>query len=425
MLISISLKGSQAPLLTTAMQLATDKVHVTELPFGKANVFFPTVEADRVEACLLLEVAAERLLSEKAFTGAGHPLRQYVHAVAYASGALMALGIGNAFEKALQHADSPSLALDITVTALVTRCDTATLHAWWKPLGWQINLLPQEITPHETEAGQSTVLDLRLRGNHRLGDALRQLQVMLCAMDEDHRFWLQDSELQGMLVTADALLQGHPHQSGIMAALTSYPDYRNRTNLGSLLEEDEVASLPPIAAAQLPPDLETAWNATAISLLTAQAFPKVLLLMPDTDALMTQLSGDAAITHVTAAHIEVSTLQAIVQGINLSGIPDAQKRKMALLPNSPLFKNPAILGYQAVVVSNMAARFPTWHHGAIDHMVFGFLAAQRIVWLGYKHPQFENWASGIAKTFAYDVQLQAVSTAFPDIFVAIFDQQTS
>ncbi len=421
MLISITLKGPNAKLLPGQLQLAPDAVHSSEYAFGRAIAFFSVLEAEVAEACLLLEVAADRLEQEVSFTGAGHPLRKHVHARAYTSSAFISLAIGKAFEKAIAAADKTKFDMEILVAAVETELDPSGLQAWWRPLGWQLKVDQRLRDEQFPEWGNSRCVDLRLRGSQTIAMALQQLQVMLCALDRDHLNWIGEPETQPILQSAHEILKGHPHQTAIQRAIETYPAVQHRTKMGQLFEEDEQADTP-----LLPPRTHDAAKALALAQhcqqwLVDARFQKALYLMAEDAESPLLLAAEPDVAKVVITHLDVAPLQRIAHHVNSSPIAVEFKRKMAVVHSSPLVKNTFFLGNDLVIVQNVQNTLPEWHWDAVASMVFSFLKPSRIVWIGSEHGALENWASQLGKVFSYSVQVATTPEEFQGVQVAIFD----
>lgn len=420
MLISMLQKGPYAKTLARCLQLDPERVHRSEFAYGNAMVFFPILEEDQTEVALVMEIAEERLSREGVYTGAGHPLRQYVHTRAYSANAFLVLAIAKAFEKAIAAAEQTARQLEISITAVETNLDSTTLNAWFRPLGWQLTIA----TVSEADPG-SPCIDIILKGKHSVADALAQLQVLLCALDADHIYWIGEAATRSMLEAANSNLKAHPHLEGIKQALARFPEHGKRIALGSLFEEDDVAAHS--TSVNIPSEAEiNALYPQLSKLWIDQVFPNILLMMPERGQWGTAFAMQDAVAKVTLSHPDVVVLQAAIKSLNAGTTlsPD-QKKKLTLLPNSPLFKNPLLLDHELVIVSDFHSLFPKCHRPAMESMIFEFLSAKRIIWIETDPTAFENWASQIASIYPYDVQLLRPDAGFPQMQIACFDLQTN
>ena len=417
MLISILQKGPYAKTLARCLQLDPERVHRSEFAHGNALVFFPSVEEDQTEVTLIMEVAEDRLPREGVFTGAGHPLRQYVHTRAFASNALLALALAKAFDKGIAAADQTLRQLEISITAVETSLDTATLNAWFRPLGWQLTVIPVSNAPTE---GSPHCIDIKLKGKATVANALIQLQVLLCAMDAEHIYWIGETDTRSMLELATSNFKDHPHLDGIKHALLRYPDHGKRVALGNLFEEDDAAAHSKIVHFPTDAQLEALYQQLS-KLWDDQVFANILLLMAEKGHWGTAFAQKDTVASVTLSHPEVPVLQAAIRALNVgTALTLEQKHKIKLIPNSPLFKNPLFLGNELVIVADLQALFPKWHRPSMESMIFGYLGARRIVWMETDPQGFENWASQIANTFPYEVQLLNPETDFPQMADRLF-----
>src|SRR3954447_8186960 len=88
-----------------------DKFQSFDLSFGKAHVFYPTVDDDRCSACLMLDVDTVGMVRGKN-PDQSFLLGQYVNDRPYATSSFMSVAIAQVFGSALQGRckDRPELA---------------------------------------------------------------------------------------------------------------------------------------------------------------------------------------------------------------------------------------------------------------------------------------------------------------------------
>jgi RNA repair, ligase-Pnkp-associating, region of Hen1 len=421
MLISITHKSSQADRLITLAQLDAAQVQTTEFAYGKAITFVAQQETNVAEIVLLMEVAAERLLRQDPYTGSGNPLRQFVHPKAYAGGAILAMALGNAFAKVVATADSTAIDLDILLVSVDTALDTTTLHSWLRPLGWQLTIEDQPLDTAHPAWGMAQCRDLRLRGRHSLAEAITHLRVLLCAMDSDHIYWLQEAESHAIIALGATFLAPHPHGAQIQHALSHYPDFQQRFRIGGLMEPDDTAALSPLPAPAFSAEMLSLWHEKIQAALVEGNFESMLWLDAEHPAPVLTIAASAQVTKLSLTHTRVQPLQYIAHQVNHSGLSDAEKLKIKLLQSPPLLKNPLMRAHELVILQGMQHRYPAWHRDAIVAVVCGFVQPKRIIWMEDAQDQFENWASGITKTYPYTVQLTGLNPASAQLQIAIFD----
>jgi 3' terminal RNA ribose 2'-O-methyltransferase Hen1 len=201
--------------IATTHQPATDlgfllhkhpgRVHETELPFGKAVVFYPEASDARCEAALVLDVDPVGLVRGKGRSDG--LLDQYVNDRPYAASSFLSVALGRALRTAMAGTsrERPELAeaeipLEAVVTPLPARGGEALVRALFEPLGWTVTV----------EALGSHYVTLRLAGAARLQTLLNHLYVLIPVLDDDKHYWVGDDEVEKLLKRGVGWLEGHP-----------------------------------------------------------------------------------------------------------------------------------------------------------------------------------------------------------------------
>lgn len=187
-----------------------DRVHETELTFGKAVIVFPEAKQERCEAVLMLGVDPVGLVR-----GRGQSdglLSQYVNDRPYAATSFLSVALNKAFRTAMngESRERPELAqakipLELRVTPLPG--GAAMIRSFFEPLGWEVTTEPV--------AGATRYLALTLRGDHRVADALSHLYVLIPALDADKHYWVGEDEIDKLLAKAGGWLAAHPKKDEI------------------------------------------------------------------------------------------------------------------------------------------------------------------------------------------------------------------
>lgn len=187
-----------------------ERVHETELTFGKAVVVFAEASEARCEAALVLEVDPVGLVRGR---GQGEGLlSQYVNDRPYAATSFLSVAFNKAFRTAMngESRERPELAkmkipLEIRVTPLPGGADM--VRAFFEPLGWDVAIEPV--------AGAGRYVSLTLCGSHRVSDALSHLYVLIPALDADKHYWVGEDEIEKLLAKASGWLGSHPQKEQI------------------------------------------------------------------------------------------------------------------------------------------------------------------------------------------------------------------
>ena len=126
MFLSIATTHRPATDLGFLLHKHPERVHETELPFGKAFVFYPQADEARCEAALVLDIDPVGLVRGKGLSDG--LMDRYVNDRPYAASSFLSVAMGRALRTAMSGAsrERPELArteipLEVVVTPLPAR----------------------------------------------------------------------------------------------------------------------------------------------------------------------------------------------------------------------------------------------------------------------------------------------------------------
>ncbi|MHA7294090.1 3' terminal RNA ribose 2'-O-methyltransferase Hen1 [Arthrobacter sp. HLT1-21] len=220
MLVTVTSTAPSAINLSHLLHKHPDRAQEFALSVGRAHVFYPEASDERRTVAMLLEVDPIGLVRNKRFRGRDSATpERYVNDRPYASSSMVAVALGQVFRTAMNGMSEsfPELALsrmplEITVAALPARGrDTEGLVAQlFGPLGWQVEETVVPLDPAFPQWGASPYVDLVLRGDVRLSEALRHLYVLLPVLDDAKHYWVSEDEIGKLLRAGDGWLPNHP-----------------------------------------------------------------------------------------------------------------------------------------------------------------------------------------------------------------------
>jgi 3' terminal RNA ribose 2'-O-methyltransferase Hen1 len=214
MYLSIATTHRPATDLGFLLHKHPDRVHESELPFGKAFVFYPQAAEARCEAALVLDIDPIALVRGK---GRGEGLLDaYVNDRPYAASSFLSVAMGRALRTAMTGAsrDRPDLAemdipLEATVTPLPARGGAGLVHELFEPLGWRVET--RAVEDGGALTGRTpTYVTLTLTGTARLQALLNHLYVLIPVLDDDKHYWVGDAEVEKLLKRGEGWLESHP-----------------------------------------------------------------------------------------------------------------------------------------------------------------------------------------------------------------------
>ncbi len=252
--------------IATTHQPATDlgfllhkhpgRAHETELPFGKAHVFYPEVSEARCEAALVLDIDPVALVRGKG--RADGLLDQYVNDRPYAASSFLSVAMARALRTAMAGTsrERPELAeqaipLEVLVTPLPARGGGAELvRTLFEPLGWTVDIDPVPGVDSDT----SRYVTLRLTGTARLRDLLNHLYVLIPVLDDDKHYWVGEDEITKLMKRGEGWLEGHPSRDLIVQRYLIHRRALARDALERLAPETRDEALEPAARKPAPED---------------------------------------------------------------------------------------------------------------------------------------------------------------------------
>jgi len=215
MFLSIATTHRPATDLGFLLHKHPDRVHETELAFGKAYVFYPEANEARCEAALVLDIDPVGLVRGR---GAGDGLLdQYVNDKPYAASSFLSVALTRSLRSAMagNSKDRPELAateipLEATITPLPARGGEKLVRSLFEPLGWTVAVEP---LVSESSEGGARYVTLQLSGRGRLSALLTHVYVLIPVLDDDKHYWVGDDEVDKLVAHGKGWLESHPARS--------------------------------------------------------------------------------------------------------------------------------------------------------------------------------------------------------------------
>jgi 3' terminal RNA ribose 2'-O-methyltransferase Hen1 len=190
-----------------------ERLHETELTFGKAWLFYPEATEDRCEATLLLDVDPVGLVRGRG--QADGLLDQYVNDRPYAASSFLSVALNKVLRTAMtgvakerQDLADSEIPLEAVVSPLPARDGGGRLvRNLFEPLGWTVAV---ESVAGVGPGGASPYVTLRLSGVARLSALLKHLYVLIPVLDDAKHYWVGDAEVEKLLSRGEGWLDRHP-----------------------------------------------------------------------------------------------------------------------------------------------------------------------------------------------------------------------
>jgi 3' terminal RNA ribose 2'-O-methyltransferase Hen1 len=220
MFLSIATTHRPATDLGYLLHKHPERVHETELGFGKAYVFYPQATDTRCEAVLVLDIDPVGLVRGKGSSEG--LLDQYVNDRPYAASSFLSVGLARSLRTAMggTSKERPDLAqvaipLEATIAPLPARGGEKLVRELFEPLGWRVHVEICDGASSQTGQG-SRYVTLHLQGEARLSALLNHLYVLIPVLDDDKHYWVGEDEIAKLLSRGEGWLDVHPAKTLIV-----------------------------------------------------------------------------------------------------------------------------------------------------------------------------------------------------------------
>jgi 3' terminal RNA ribose 2'-O-methyltransferase Hen1 len=210
MYLSIATTHRPATDLGFLLHKHPERVHETDLGFGKAYVFYPEASDARCEAALVLDVDPIGLIRGRGSSDG--LLDHYVNDRPYAASSFLSVALARSLRTAMggtskerQALADSAMPLEAIVEPLPVHGGEKLVREIFEPLGWTVGVEPIE------GPGQShRYVRLRLNGEAKLSALLNQLYVLIPVLDDDKHYWVGEDEVTKLLARGEGWLGAHP-----------------------------------------------------------------------------------------------------------------------------------------------------------------------------------------------------------------------
>ncbi|RUW78405.1 MULTISPECIES: 3' terminal RNA ribose 2'-O-methyltransferase Hen1 [unclassified Mesorhizobium] len=435
MFLSVATTHRPATDLGFLLHKHPDRLHETELAFGKAWLFYPEATEERCEAALLLDVDPIGLVRGKG--QAEGLLDQYVNDRPYAASSFLSVALNKMLRTAMtgiskerQELAESALPLEAVVTPLPMHGGEALVRDLFEPLGWTADLTPVENVGDG--AGKWRYGHLKLTGTGRLSGLLNHLYVLIPVLDDAKHYWVGEAEIDKLLSKGEGWLENHPAKDLIVRRYLRNRGALARIALERLAPETAGQSLSPEVrdapeeALEVPIRLNDLRMDAVVEAIRATGGTVIADLGCGEGKLLYRLVRERWVHKLFGLDPAVRELEWAAKRLKLNEFGGPPEGRVTLLHGSLTYRDSRWAEADVAVLVEVIEHLDDDRLPLIERIVFGEAAPKSVIVTtpnaeynalfpklapgNFRHPdhrfewsraQFEAWADKIGKIYGY------------------------
>jgi len=444
LLLTLSQTGPQAESISFLLHKHPANLHVVELPFGNATVFYTETTDEKFTVQLLLAIDPVELVR------GAQQLEQYVNDRPYVASSYLTVAMGRVFGTAMagnckKRPELVDTKLPLTVVVEVIRSlgGEQVLHKLFEPLGYKVSVTRHSLDEKFPEWGESPYFRLALEANATVRDTLTHLYVLMPVLDDQKHYYVGDAEVEKLLSRGEGWLNTHPERQLIVSRYlkrrVSLMDQAFARLLSDEVEDTDAAESQAeqsgIAEKELerPLTLHTQRINLVATRLKELGAKTVLDLGCGEGRLIRRLLADRTFERIQGVDVSHRALEVAASRLKLESMPARQRERLTLLQGSLLYRDHRLAGFDAAAVVEVIEHLDQPRLLAFERVLFEFARPTHIVIttpnreynvlfptllpgkmrhgdhrFEWTRQEFEGWAFRVAERFSYTVRFEPV-----------------
>lgn len=453
MLLTIATTHRPATDLGFLLHKSPGRVHLAELGFGTARVFYTEASAERCSAAVLVEVDPVGLVARRHGPGGGRfALASYVNDRPYAASSFLAVTLGRLFGTAMsgrsrerQQLADQAIPLEVSMPVLPCRGGEPLARRLFEPLGYVVAAEPLPLDLEFPDWGDSWYFSVRLTATVRLRDVLGHLYVLLPVLDDDKHYWVSADEVDKLLRRGGEWLPAHPEHELIARRYLRHDLRLTRDALARLVEDeagdpdraDELADAAE-ASVERAVSLRTQRLAAVLGVIRSAGASSVLDLGCGSGRLLVALLAERGLQRIVGLDVSYRALQDAARRIHLDTMAPRQRSRIELLQGSLTYTDSRLCGFDAAAVVEVVEHLDPPRLGAFERALFGHAQPGTVILttpnaeynelfdglpagamrhrdhrFEWTRAQFAQWSAGVAARHGYQAELSGIGHADP------------
>ena len=450
MLLTISYTGENTQDLGYLLHKNPYRAQQFELNFGKAYVFYPEVSDEKTTMAMVLDIDPIDLARGKQGAGGQGGLFDYVNDRPYVASSFMCTALSTVFSTAMKgRCDKrPELVrtpLDLTATIYNLPCRGSSDFAKevFEPLGYEVSMETRVLDEEFPEWGDSSYIDLTIRGKVCLSELLNHLYVLIPVFDKQKHYWVTKDDIDKLFDHGADWITDHPQKKRIIHRYFAKQKRLAYSALDRLAEmEAEQAELQDddveeetseeIMNKEKRISLNTGRLEAVRNAVIESGASSVIDIGCGEGSLLKLLLDEPQIKRLTGADVSVYALEKAKARLKYDRLPTYKRSKIDLMQASLTYRDPRFEGYDAICLVEVIEHMDKQRIPAFERVVFEFASPQTVIlttpnreynanyeWMKedlrhsdhrfeWDREEFRKWTDHICETFGYSVEIREI-----------------